>query len=357
MYLFIFMATAREERHEKQAPLRYTPAMEGAFIEYQRQLPLDLGGESQDAEYWRIQYQLSRLAFAQLIAKLLASRTLDEFVTESASDFDNLAPAIEAAITTGLLRCDVRGRIESLIGAHSHAPNTAAVVDFEPRAEFNQFPCDAESRRRRAALLRERYAHAEHVRLALIGDDDFVSLELLNDPRFEPTVLEKDPRIVGLLCERHPSLRVLEEDVRSIHTESLGKKVATFMTDPPYTLDGALSFICAGMKLLSIDGQEREFYVILNQTMMGKKLSHLQQILANAGVHLSEMRPNFSQYRLPSAFAEKSRAAGFLEKHGIESDGLLYSSSSNLYIFRTVAPDIAAIESHIQPEKLYNHYS
>jgi predicted methyltransferase len=204
--------------------------------------------------------------------------------------------------------------------------------------------------------LKERYPNAENLRVALIGDDDLLSAELSAEEWAKVIVVEKDPRIVSMLKDISPSSQIIESDVSDIHSNTVDNSADTFMTDPPYTLHGALSFIAAGLKFLPKNKEEKEFYVILNPTMIGRHLDTLNQILCSSGIFLKEVRPNFSQYELPDNFEEKERAAALLKAHSIDPSSLKYSSSSHLYIFSTKEPDICKLESSIDPELMYTHY-
>ena len=133
-----------------------------------------------------------------------------------------------------------------------------------------------------------------------------------------------------------------KEDLKEI------PKVGSFITDPPYTLNGSLAFISTGLQILDTT-DEREFYVIMNCTMIGKRLKDIQKILSDAGVYLVNIIENFSQYKLPKNFEENTRATALFSK-------IEYSSSSDLYIFKTNKPDIRKIEAFIDLDNLYNHY-
>ena len=229
-----------------------------------------------------------------------------------------------------------------------------------PIQDFNQFPCDHESRTRRHDLLNDRYPHAKNVRVGIIGDDDLLSIELADDQKFDTVVLEKDPRIIDLIAQyTQQRCKLLTADVVDVDENHLddSEKVQTFITDPPYTLNGALSFIKAGLSLIQKNGSQKEFYVVLNPTMMGRKMEALLRILTLAGISLANVVENFSQYKLPNEFAERTRANSFLTGLGVPESSLQYSSSSNLYIFTTQNDGAAHdLTEHIDTSKLYEHY-
>lgn len=335
--------------------LRFMPEIENAFEAYSASLPLDLAGASlQDIDSWRKHNRFSRITFARLAETLMSAGKLDDFVKKSLADFDNLGPVLDVAMRLNLIRIDSNGRIERILQAVEDSATLSEQASIEPLSEYNQFPCDTASRLRRVNLIKERYPNAERLRIGFIGDDDLVSAELSKEEWAHVVVVEKDPRIVEMLkgVERAP--HVIESDVRDVHDELTS--IDTFMTDPPYTLHGAASFIAAGLKLLPKNQEEKEFYVILNPTMMGRHFDTLNRMLCASGVFLREVRANFSHYELPENFAEKDRSASLLRQHSIDPQALKYSSSSSLHIFSTVEPDVSKLESSIDSSLIYNHY-
>jgi predicted methyltransferase len=205
----------------------------------------------------------------------------------------------------------------------------------------------------------ERYPYAEQLTLAIIGEDDFLSRYTVNDSRFETVVLEKDQTILTTLrgLWQSKKLHIYDIDIPSSY-EKLGlPRAATFITDPPYTLHGALAFIVCGLSMLVYDEtSEVEFYVILNASMMGRHLDELTSILSVAGVHLRGVIEDFSAYELPGHFPERKRADQFLQSLGLNTK-MNYSSSSNLYRFACSAPDIAKLTKLIDAQRMYEHYS
>lgn len=339
--------------------LRFMPEIEHAYNDYLQSIPLDLrGGSLRSVESWRNNNRLSRLAFAQLVEKLMNAENLDDFVKRSAADFDNLGPILEVSLRLKLISIDASGQIDRLLKIKNEESNAydKCQKPIEPKSEFNQFPCDIASRIRRVALLKERYPNVEHLNVAIIGDDDLLSAELGREAWAKVVVFEKDPRIISFLKNADASLRIIEGDVTELEQETIADTVDTFITDPPYTLHGSLSFIASGLKFLKKNKEEKEFYVILNPTMMGHSLRNLHQILCECGISLKEVRQNFSQYELPDNFIERARSSELLQSNSIDPSALQYSSSSNLYIFSTEAPDICKLASYIDPYLIYTHY-
>ncbi len=351
-----------ETQNQSSGPneaLRFMPEIEHAYEDYLQSIPLDLrGGDQRNVESWRSNNRLGRLAFAQLVEILMNAENLDDFVKRSAADFDNLGPILEVSLNLKLISINTSGQIQRLFRTRGEIlnANDQHQVTIEPMSEYNQFPCDIASRIRRVALLKERYPNVEHLNVAVIGDDDLLSAELGREPWAKVVVFEKDPRIISYLKNADSSLRIIEGDVTELGQEAIVDTVDTFITDPPYTLHGSLSFITSGLKFLKKDREEKEFYVILNPTMMGRNLRNLHQMLSECGISLKEVRQNFSQYELPDNFIERGRASELLQSNSIDPSALQYSSSSNLYIFSTEEPDICKLESYIDPHLIYTHY-
>jgi len=162
--------------------------------------------------------------------------------------------------------------------------------------------------------------------------------------------------LANSLSKRNPRIRVFQEDVRNLSKISGPPEVHTFITDPPYTFHGALEFIIAGLTLLPRDSSTKEFYVILNQTMMGKCLNKLLNLLSRASINVHETIFNFSHYPLPFSYREASSAKKFLKSLGVKSyDSLTYSSSSTLFIFRTTEPKISILKKVVRSSKIYSH--
>lgn len=351
----------RIDEHDS-SPLSLPEQVISAYRAYLTKCPLDLAEKPLAVQtYWKENYQYSLLRYNQLLAVLLKSKSLDDFVRASASDFDNIAPFLQSLIEAGIVNIDQGGTVIPLVDFESDDTTCAEQVStIDPRQDFNQFPCDHSSRQRRHAMLKDRYPHAKKVRVGIVGDDDLLSIELAADPKFETLVLEKDPRIVDLIGQyTQQQCKLLTVDVIDVKERdtSTAEKVQTFITDPPYTLNGALAFIKAGLSIMHNNGEQKEFYVVLNPTMMGKKMAAMLRILTLAGITLTHVVENFSQYKLPVEFDERRRANEFLAGHSVSEDALQYSSSSNLYVFTVQGGDaVQDLTEYIDVSRLYEHY-
>ncbi len=338
--------------------LHYDYRVEDAYKTYALTCPPHIPKEEVGTfAIWRQTHQYSLSEYCRRIHELSQASTLEEYVQKSESDFDSLIPVISSALEHGIISVDQDGRVGDSLEFKFTKPFTPSELSsesFEPDSNLNQFPCDSRSVARRVDLFKERYPYAEFLRIAIIGDDDFLSRELVDEFWVDPIIIEKDSRIVSQIRSLPRSYAVVEQDVSTLDTSAV-RRVQTFITDPPYTLHGLLQFVIAGLKLLEIDGKDKEFYVVANPSIAGSWFSEFLQELSAAGIGCVGVRKNFSQYKLPSGFTEKKRAVDFLQSVGLQSDTVQYSSSSNLYIFKTKHPDIKYLESVCDPTKMYTH--
>ncbi len=344
-------------------PLRevhYDHRLEAAFLNYQQNKPLHLltaSGKRFGA--WVKHEQLTKEEFARCVDLLGQHKSFDDIVRHSGSDVDSLAPVIRAGLRERVLRTNSRGQLEPAFSFRFTSDNLQpnnTTGDFEAESKYNQFPCDVTSRKKRLDWIKQRYPYAEFLRMALIGDDDQVASLFATEYWARLVVVEKDPRIVKLTQQKNPNALVIRADVANTSILRKVPKVETFMTDPPYTYHGALAFIIAGLELLKPDGGEREFYVVLNPTMMGDRLDRLVATLSMASVTLSEVHQAFSAYQLPPHFAEFRRAQSFVKGLSGSRLSVQYSSCSSLYVFRTQHPRINRLRTYVNKKLMYNHF-
>lgn len=347
---------------EKLGTLRYDDGIENLYQKYVKKMPLDLESSSNKTslENWSKNNFIPKVDIARLIFCLQNSRTLDEFVKKSSADFDNLAQIIDLATKQGFVRVTKSGQIHKTFDFHftQLEDNETKKFDlcFMPKSILNQFPCDKNSRLKRKIFLKSRYPFAEYLKFAIIGEDDFLSAEFINDYWAWPVIVEKDKRILDAVGKLSLRFELIEQDISVFPKLNNLSSVQSFITDPPYTLYGSLAFIYAGLRMLKRNLEIKEFYVVLNPTIMGRSFFYMQKILSESGVFLVEMLNNFSQYELPDNFKERKRANKFLDKIKIRGNSLKYSSSSNLYIFKTLLPNLKKLEKKINFNKLYEHH-
>jgi len=333
--------------------------VEEAYKKYLQTLP-PYPTDENEMEQWIEKDQLSLQEFTIQIQQLLKSENIDEYVKYSRSHFDDLIPVLESALSQGILQFHNNGKIEDKLNFKYFPDRDIVQPDFikDPNESYNQFPCTVESRNRRIELLHERFPLTDHLRVGIIGDDDLVSIALLKHRWLDSLVIETDEFVIRRIHEvKEAKVELLKHDLREYPIKDSVRPIKTFITDPPYTLYGALLFILQGMSLMEFNGKtEEEFYVILNPSMMGRYMQDLQRYLSEAGVWVHEVIDNFSQYELPIDFQERVRANNFLKKYGLKRDDLKFSSSSNLYIFRSVAPNLDKLRSSIIMDEVYNHF-
>jgi len=352
----------KEDLLEKLSTLRYDDRIENLYQKYIKKIPLNLEGSFSkiNIESWKKNNLISELDIARLISYLQNSKTLDEFIKKSSSDFDNLAQIIDLAIKQDFITVTKSGQIHKNFDFHFTQfeidKSRKVNLRFIPDNNLNQFPCDKNSRLRRKLFLKSRYPFAEYLKFAIIGDDDLLSTEFINDYWMWPVIVEKDKRILDIIRKSSSRFELIEQDISAFPKLNNLPIVQSFITDPPYTLHGSLAFIYAGLRMLKKDSEIKEFYVVLNPVMMGKTFFHMQKILSESEVFLAETLNNLSQYELPDNFKERKRANKFLDKIRIKGNFIKYSSSSNLYIFKTLLPNIKNLEKKINFNKLYEHY-
>jgi hypothetical protein len=338
----------------------YNSLIVQAYRHYTPLLPLDLRmlNDKKRQDFWRKTYQYSLHEFARKIKILTLSRTLDEYICTSEGDFDNLSLVIESAVEVGILSLKDSKIIASLKENYKSV-EPKKIGSFIPYTDLNQFPCDEVSVKKRYRYILERYPFIDKINIAIIGEDDFLSRYTSNDKRFTTIVIEKDPKVLEVLGGLNSSKNILVHSVSipSDYSQLNIQKVATFITDPPYTLYGSLAFITCGLSLIdeNLFSTRVEFYVLLNSSMMGKQLDELLTILSNHGVYLRGVKENFSTYKLPSHYPEYRRAEQFMKLiSGNKAPD--YSSSSNLYRFECTNPDIHSLSKLISTKKIYEHY-
>lgn len=338
--------------------IHYDDRLEASFKKYGDVFPLDLHQHKDKRAAWKDLYQLRKPTFTRLMQRIQSSSDLDDMVKQSEADFDNLGPIFQLAVQENFVDVEPDGTIQPKW--HFHFTQTNETKDtlkkIKPKSELNQFPCDDSSRKRRYEFLKQRFPFTEYLSIGFIGDDDLVSTEFASDYWAWPVVVEEDESILNLIRRASSRIKILRADIREFSTLDNLPQVHAFFTDPPYTLYGSLAFIYAGLKLLKLNGEAREVYVILNKTMLGNNFFRIQKILASANIYLTEVITNFSHYQLPKDFDENKRARRLLESMSIDKNALTYSSSSNLYIFETTRPNLSFLKKEIDFNHIYNHY-
>jgi glycosyltransferase involved in cell wall biosynthesis len=339
--------------------LHYDYIIQNCYKYYEKLIPLDIKNNKKDYSCWKKFNQYSIQEFSRIIDILINSDCLDNFIKNSSGDFDNLSIVIKSAIKFKLIKINKIGRIKKLYGFNFTKPyllTNYEIKNFIPNHKLNQFPCNEASRKKRFEFIKSRYPFAEYLKFAIIGDDDFVSSEFANDYWAWPVIIEKDKRIINQIKKINKRFEVIEIDIAKPEKIHGLPMVQTFITDPPYTLNGSLAFIYLGLKMLEKNRGKKEFYVIVNETIIGSHFYKIEKILSESKVYIKEIIKNFSQYELPKNFIETKRAKKFLLSQGINKNSIVLSSSSSLYIFETINPNVSKIKKSINFNKLYQHY-
>ena len=339
--------------------MKYLPAVEDSYRDYLLEVPLDLQNSTDEkVKVWSNVIRYSLQDYARVLAILATSKSLDDFVVHSGGDFDNLAPVIKIAVSKMFVSITEDGKIINHIDISSYDKYADNTNDsLLPNAAYNQFPCDSASSHYRSWYILERYPYIQDLRIGFIGDDDFISTRMANHPAVDAIVVEKDERIIATINSRkQQGMRILvtNHDVCDVIQDA---DIDTFVTDPPYTFDGALAFIVCGLSMMGSQSG-KEFYIILNPTMMGKRWHKLTATLARYGIIITGVEKNVSNYRLPDNFGERERADKFLQSLNIKPSALKYSSNSTMYTFlATQNVDIDDLRSVINYDTIYEHYS
>lgn len=351
-----------DNKIEPLGVLHYDYRIEDAYDMYLTKLPLNLADkrDRKFRESWASTYRFDIREFARQISRLANSESLDSFVKRSRGDFDSLAIVIEVANSMRIISILPNGRIQRLVDfrfTKGLSENSVLPEMFVPNQAYNQFPCDYESVQNRVNFLKRHYPYAEYLRLGIVGDDDLLSCQLVDELWVDAVVVEKDKKVLrsirDITGERHD---IVEHDVANLVRPATKHAVETFITDPPYTLHGALAFLYTGLSMMA-ENSEGDFFVVLNKAMMGKNLYKLQGALTKVGITLTGVEEGFSDYKLPLHFQEKKRADKFLKSIGVDDNALSYSSSSDLYIFHKPAIfDSSILKEAIDVTKIYEHY-
>lgn len=344
---------------EPLGSLHYDVEIEKAYNSYRESLPLDLETERniKVIASWRLNQSYGLAEFARQIDILTKSMTIDDYIKKSHSDFDNLAGVVGAALANKIITVGRDGKVKaSKTFRFTENEVEALNVKITPKSEYNQFPCDAMSVKRRYDLLKSRYPYAEYLRLGIIGDDDLLSYVIKDAFWIDAEIIEKDPDVIRSIKQTSTRFNIIKHDILSLAKPKNFKPVVTFITDPPYTKDGILAFILTGVYMLERSDNYKEFYVIVNPTMIGRHLDDVIKILSECGIYLNSLVEDFSQYKLPTMYDESKRAKAFVECAGLSAEAIQYSSSSNLYIFRTIHPNFKKLRNNIDSNNLYLHY-
>lgn len=314
------------------------PKVSELYIKYLKKLPLDLKEENRnsiDIAGWKSNVQLSILDFCRILKVLLDNNNLRNITRSGIDlDFDNIEPIISVLIEENMMKFvkpniyKIEGlKKSSIISTHF---NFSKIIN--PDEKFNQFPCSKESVLKRVKALVEDFPFVRSMNVGLFGDDDLVSIEIARRTNFKPIVFEIDEKIIKKIktvSERENlNIKIIQKDFRGINLSKY--KLDTFITDPPYTVGGILSFLYHGLK--SLNTRDR-FYLIANQMFLGYKgMPEVFETLVKSGIYPIKICPAYNEYPLPKNYRE----LGDIRKKFEDkiNPNKIFSSSSSLFVFK-----------------------
>lgn len=185
---------------------------------------------------------------------------------------------------------------DALTARLGNAPSTQVMLD--------QAPCTAETAARRAGLL-YRSGALEGRRLLLIGDDDSISLacgllgKLVAGRPLARRIVVADldeNRLAFLRAHAENdglAIETLKHDFRDPLPEEYLGAFDTFITDPPYTLEGAKLFLSRGIE--GIEAGRGQGLFSFGHTAPAQRLA-LQAAMAELGLAISALYPGFNSY-------------------------------------------------------------
>ena len=172
------------------------------------------------------------------------------------------------------------------------------------RVELDQCHCTSDTKLRRVLALHDLDALVGR-RILLLGDDDLVSLAIRAVVRrlgsaatiAQLTVLDADPEVVraareGLSGSAFPYACV-EHDLRDPLPELLRGAFDTVVTDPPYTVEGAVLFLSRAADALEGAGGD----VLLSFGSRRPEVAfRVQQAIAEIGFAVVRLQRDFNEY-------------------------------------------------------------
>jgi hypothetical protein len=328
---------------------------------YLKKIPLDLIGKH-DSEIggWKNNVQLSLFDFSRIISIIHRCNNL-RGITQSGYDldFDNLEPIFSLLICEGSIAFTENNSYEII---NLPAPNKMRKIKEDsfidnPDDKLNQFPCSIGSRILRVKKIVNDFPYTTSMRIGLMGDDDLVSLEIARRTNFTPIVFELDKKIIEKITQVNKGeclgIEIIEKDFRDLSPNTC--QVDTFFADPPYTVGGVLTFLYAGLKLLS---SKDRVYLIANQMFLGKRgMPEIFKSLSDAGIFPVEISNAFNEYPLPSNYRESQDLSNKLKTLGNIDVSKLMSSSSSLFVLMTNDLNLKSLKNKISKmENIYDRY-
>jgi hypothetical protein len=162
---------------------------------------------------------------------------------------------------------------------------------------FNQLPCTVATREKRAAL--SVGLDPKSATVLILGDDDLLSVELCLKGFEHVTVADCDADLLDTIRRETAASptppRIIAADFREL--PDLGITADLVVLDPPYTLDGAISFLRLAVKLAR---PQATVVLMLNREIMGPAFTALTHEAKGLGLRLKAHHEGFNAYPIGS---------------------------------------------------------
>lgn len=329
--------------------MKYRQDIKYAYDEYLKLKPLDV---KNDFEFlrWKNLYSLDILKYSRIVSEIRKLNNINEII-KSDFDFDNYFIILESLINSNFLYIKNNGNfIWNWLEVNNFNWKIFYGNIFEnPNFEFNQFPCNIESKIKRVKLFYERFPYVEKMYIWIFWDDDLLSLELFNTWIYIPIVYEIDEKIISIIEKKsNYSIKIIIWDI--LNKEKIDYEVDTFISDPPYNINWLINFIEFWIK--NLNKNTNEFFIIFNKMMLWNYYSDLLNYLINHySVYLINKIENFSIYNFPNNYRELIDLNKKLEKLSLKFSEKNISSSSSLFEFK-----ILDLQNENYTDLIYKRY-
>ncbi|MCK4662607.1 MAG: bis-aminopropyl spermidine synthase family protein [Bacteroidales bacterium] len=332
------------------------------YDKYLKKLPLDLCKEnfnSINVRGWKKNVQLTIFDFCRILKILKLNNNLKELTRSGIDlDLDNIEPIISLLIEEKIMIFDKKNHyaIEGL--NYNKMKNVESKINIldNPQKEFHQFPCSKDSVLKRVQTLVDDFPFVTSLKIGLLGDDDLLSVEIARRTNFQPIVFEIDQLVINkiksIANKERLNIKIVKEDL--IKIVLLKHKLDTFITDPPYTVGGILTFLYHGINCLKTKDR---FYVIANQMFLGYSgIYEILKNLINAGIYPIKILNAYNEYPNPDNYREST---DIINRYGDKIDpSQIENSTSSLFVFR-IYKDYdtgKVIETILKEKNIYDRY-
>jgi predicted methyltransferase len=142
----------------------------------------------------------------------------------------------------------------------------------------------------------------EHKSILLLGDDDLMSIALsAANVTCQITVVDFDEALLELIASNTDSsrARTFLWDLRKPLPLSFEKQYDFVLTDPPYTIDGQLTFLRQAILALRPAGNSTLLFCASRLYLCENRLQEIFAFLANSSLRCAEAYENFNEYEAP----------------------------------------------------------